>query len=183
MCIRSPRPGRAAPSLHGSWIRACDQQWQPLHHDGRWGLATLECCLAILESGREHREIELKHQILLVMLTLPTSRCPRRDVEYGLVYEMERSPVRWTVVSTAQLDGLWIGMPADYRFEAVPILKLVELPVYSPAGAGCACRSANAAMTAVPSTSTALIAAVTSSVWANTARATPINASPETLPS
>jgi phthalate 4,5-cis-dihydrodiol dehydrogenase len=35
----------------------------PVYHDGRWGLATLECCLAILESGRTHKEIELKHQI------------------------------------------------------------------------------------------------------------------------
>jgi phthalate 4,5-cis-dihydrodiol dehydrogenase len=31
-------------------------------HDGRWGLATLEVCLAILRSGREGREIELSHQ-------------------------------------------------------------------------------------------------------------------------
>jgi phthalate 4,5-cis-dihydrodiol dehydrogenase len=35
----------------------------PLYHDGRWGLATLECCMALLESSREHKEIMLKHQI------------------------------------------------------------------------------------------------------------------------
>jgi phthalate 4,5-cis-dihydrodiol dehydrogenase len=35
----------------------------PVYHDGRWGLATLECCLAVLESGREHKEIQLQHQI------------------------------------------------------------------------------------------------------------------------
>jgi phthalate 4,5-cis-dihydrodiol dehydrogenase len=35
----------------------------PVYHDGRWGLATLECCMALLESGREHREIQLQHQI------------------------------------------------------------------------------------------------------------------------
>ena len=34
---------------------------RPLH-DGRWGLATLEVCLAILRSGREGREIALSHQ-------------------------------------------------------------------------------------------------------------------------
>jgi phthalate 4,5-cis-dihydrodiol dehydrogenase len=34
----------------------------PISHDGRWGLATLEVCLAMLESGRERREIMLTHQ-------------------------------------------------------------------------------------------------------------------------
>jgi len=32
-------------------------------HDGRWGKATLEVCLAILESTREHREVPLKYQV------------------------------------------------------------------------------------------------------------------------
>ncbi|MGE3247609.1 MAG: Gfo/Idh/MocA family protein [Beijerinckiaceae bacterium] len=32
-------------------------------HDGRWGLATMEVCFAILESARSGREIALKHQI------------------------------------------------------------------------------------------------------------------------
>jgi phthalate 4,5-cis-dihydrodiol dehydrogenase len=31
--------------------------------DGRWGKATLEVALAILQSSREKREIELKHQL------------------------------------------------------------------------------------------------------------------------
>ncbi|HZR99283.1 MAG TPA: Gfo/Idh/MocA family oxidoreductase [Chloroflexota bacterium] len=31
-------------------------------HDGRWGLATLEVCTAILQSARERREILLAHQ-------------------------------------------------------------------------------------------------------------------------
>ena len=35
----------------------------PVYHDGRWGLATLEVCLAIMESARERREIYLQHQI------------------------------------------------------------------------------------------------------------------------
>jgi len=34
----------------------------PISHDGRWGLATLEVCLAMLESARERREILLTHQ-------------------------------------------------------------------------------------------------------------------------
>ena len=34
----------------------------PISHDGRWGMATLEVCLAMLESARERREIMLSHQ-------------------------------------------------------------------------------------------------------------------------
>jgi phthalate 4,5-cis-dihydrodiol dehydrogenase len=32
-------------------------------HDGRWGKATLEVCLAILQSSRERREVQLSHQV------------------------------------------------------------------------------------------------------------------------
>jgi phthalate 4,5-cis-dihydrodiol dehydrogenase len=32
---------------------------KPAFHDGRWGMATLEICLAILTSARERREIVL----------------------------------------------------------------------------------------------------------------------------
>jgi phthalate 4,5-cis-dihydrodiol dehydrogenase len=35
---------------------------RPVFHDGRWGMATLEVCLAIMQSGRERREIRLTHQ-------------------------------------------------------------------------------------------------------------------------
>ncbi len=35
---------------------------RPVYHDGRWGMATLEVCLAIMQSARERREIALKHQ-------------------------------------------------------------------------------------------------------------------------
>jgi phthalate 4,5-cis-dihydrodiol dehydrogenase len=34
----------------------------PPLHDGRWGMATMEVCLAMLQSSREGREIELRHQ-------------------------------------------------------------------------------------------------------------------------
>jgi phthalate 4,5-cis-dihydrodiol dehydrogenase len=34
----------------------------PAVHDGRWGLATLEVCLAIHESSRSHLEVVLRHQ-------------------------------------------------------------------------------------------------------------------------
>jgi len=36
---------------------------KPPLHSGEWGLATLEICLAILESAAGRREVELKHQV------------------------------------------------------------------------------------------------------------------------
>jgi len=36
---------------------------RPVPHDGRWGKATLEVCLAILRSSRERREISMAHQV------------------------------------------------------------------------------------------------------------------------
>jgi phthalate 4,5-cis-dihydrodiol dehydrogenase len=36
---------------------------KPVWHDGRWGMATLEVCLAIMESARLRKEILLQHQV------------------------------------------------------------------------------------------------------------------------
>jgi phthalate 4,5-cis-dihydrodiol dehydrogenase len=36
---------------------------KPLFHDGRWGMATLEVCLAIMQSARERKEIMLTRQV------------------------------------------------------------------------------------------------------------------------
>ncbi len=36
---------------------------RPPLHDGRWAMATLEVCLAMLTSAREQREITLQHQV------------------------------------------------------------------------------------------------------------------------
>ena len=36
---------------------------KPLLHGGRWGLATLEVSLAIMQSAQEHRDILLEHQV------------------------------------------------------------------------------------------------------------------------
>jgi phthalate 4,5-cis-dihydrodiol dehydrogenase len=44
---------------------------QPPLHSGEWSLATLEACLAILQSAREGREIELAHQV-----AVPASESP-----------------------------------------------------------------------------------------------------------
>lgn len=35
---------------------------KPISHDGRWGMGTLEVCVAIMQSARERREIMLTHQ-------------------------------------------------------------------------------------------------------------------------
>jgi phthalate 4,5-cis-dihydrodiol dehydrogenase len=51
----------------GNWLtvdalyRAVAEDRPPLH-DGRWGKATLEVALAILDSARQRREILLAHQ-------------------------------------------------------------------------------------------------------------------------
>jgi len=36
---------------------------KPVFHDGRWGMATLEVCLALMQSARDRREIQLTHQV------------------------------------------------------------------------------------------------------------------------
>jgi len=36
---------------------------KPVLPSGRWGLATLEVCLAIMQSATEHRDILMQHQV------------------------------------------------------------------------------------------------------------------------
>ena len=53
--------GREAPELnelYGALVSG-----RPILHGGAWGLATLEVCLALMQSAREHREITLQHQV------------------------------------------------------------------------------------------------------------------------
>jgi phthalate 4,5-cis-dihydrodiol dehydrogenase len=38
---------------------------KPVLHSGRWGLATLEVCLAIMQSATEHRDILMQHQVAI----------------------------------------------------------------------------------------------------------------------
>jgi phthalate 4,5-cis-dihydrodiol dehydrogenase len=38
------------------------QQTRPIH-SGRWGMATLEVVLGIMESARTHRQVQLRHQV------------------------------------------------------------------------------------------------------------------------
>ena len=35
----------------------------PIYHTGEWGMATLEVCLAIIESAKQRKEIMLQHQV------------------------------------------------------------------------------------------------------------------------
>ena len=44
----------------------------PISHDGRWGMATLEVQLAMLQSARERREIMLSHQCPTPVVHEPT---------------------------------------------------------------------------------------------------------------
>ena len=43
-------------------LYAAITQGKPITHDGRWGMATLEVCVAIMQSAKERREIFLTHQ-------------------------------------------------------------------------------------------------------------------------
>ena len=48
-------------------VELCDalEHGRPTLLDARWGMATTEVCLAILQSSRERREIRLAHQVRL----------------------------------------------------------------------------------------------------------------------
>jgi len=54
--------GRGTGLLEMREMFECITEGTPIVHDGRWALATLEVGMAILESGRERREIVLEHQ-------------------------------------------------------------------------------------------------------------------------
>ena len=44
-------------------LLAAIEEGKPVIRDGRWGKATLEVCLAILQSSRERREVFVSHQV------------------------------------------------------------------------------------------------------------------------
>ena len=48
-------------------IDAIDHNHEPLHN-GRWGKATMEASLAVLESARLGREVILQHQVPIIEL-------------------------------------------------------------------------------------------------------------------
>ena len=55
-----PRYGRAAELIE---LRAGLVEERPVFPDGTWGKASLEVCLAMLQSSKERREIRLEHQV------------------------------------------------------------------------------------------------------------------------
>ena len=63
-----PLEGNANPVTGRS--AELDELWravvldQPVRHSGPWGMATLEVCLAMMQSARERREIRLSHQVV-----------------------------------------------------------------------------------------------------------------------
>src|SRR6266581_3078673 len=58
-----PRPAVPRAEVIDELYDAIVHRRPPLH-DGRWAMATLEVCLAILESARDRREITLRHQVV-----------------------------------------------------------------------------------------------------------------------
>lgn len=54
-------PARSDPTLEEAYNGIV--LGTPIFHDGRWGMATLEVQLALMQSAREHREITLSHQV------------------------------------------------------------------------------------------------------------------------
>ena len=54
----SERRGAEFEELYQAWVND-----RPVFHDGRWGEATLEVCLAILRSAAEKKEVHLSHQV------------------------------------------------------------------------------------------------------------------------
>ena len=55
--------GNSRPELEELYNKVT--QNKPILHSGRWGLATMEVCMAIMQSSREHREIQMRYQVPL----------------------------------------------------------------------------------------------------------------------
>ena len=53
---------------------------KPVYHSGRWGMATLEVAMAINESTKTHKDVQLTHQV-----EMPASY----DVDYKVEVEEE----------------------------------------------------------------------------------------------
>ena len=60
-----PLIGGGGPSRRGELMELYNAVVldQPIRHTGPWGMATLEVCLAIMQSAKERKEIMLSHQV------------------------------------------------------------------------------------------------------------------------
>jgi phthalate 4,5-cis-dihydrodiol dehydrogenase len=56
-------PGRRGREAEVEELYDAVTRNRPVFHDGRWGAATLEVCLAMLESAEKRQEIFLSHQV------------------------------------------------------------------------------------------------------------------------
>ena len=56
-------PGERGRAAEIEELYAAVLQGRPVFHDGRWGEATLEVVLGIMQSARERREIFMSHQV------------------------------------------------------------------------------------------------------------------------
>ncbi len=56
-------PGRRGREAEVEELYNAVMHNRPVFHDGRWGAATLEVCLAMLESAQVRKEIYLSHQV------------------------------------------------------------------------------------------------------------------------
>jgi phthalate 4,5-cis-dihydrodiol dehydrogenase len=61
-----PLMGGGGPSRRGELMELYNAVVldKPIRHTGPWGMATLEVCLALMQSAKERKEIFLKHQVL-----------------------------------------------------------------------------------------------------------------------
>jgi phthalate 4,5-cis-dihydrodiol dehydrogenase len=57
--------GRGTGTIEMTELWGALAEGKPISHDGRWGAATTEVATAILQSGRERREIMMSHQCRL----------------------------------------------------------------------------------------------------------------------
>jgi len=60
-----PLVGGGGPSRRGELIELYEAVVlnKPIRHTGPWGMATLEVCLAIMQSAKERKEVMLSHQV------------------------------------------------------------------------------------------------------------------------
>jgi phthalate 4,5-cis-dihydrodiol dehydrogenase len=56
-------PGRRGREAEVEELYNAVVHGRPVLHDGRWGEATLEVCLAILRSAEKRQEVFLSHQV------------------------------------------------------------------------------------------------------------------------
>ena len=60
-----PLIGGGGPSRRGELMELYNAVVldKPIRHTGPWGMATLEVCLALIESAKQRKEISLTHQV------------------------------------------------------------------------------------------------------------------------